>query len=220
MPDGAPTAAASWRSASPAASRPSAERTLDAIQPFCRLFPRCRAYSCGVPRHPLLIGRLHCARSSLKLSRARGVKRRGKVRKPVFNLYKNETESVASPASSAVLVRLARLRSAGITTSIFPGVLLPRPGADVEIPEPHILDWCPSFPPNPTKDGRRFNPAQTPGLPQILPRNGARPSTGLYDWASGKTRKIIPTRAGAPDTHIKTREQRGYVCVSNFVLLK
>ena len=49
------------------AARPLNVR-LDAIQPFCRLFPRCRAYSCGVPRHPLLIGRLHCARASWKLS--------------------------------------------------------------------------------------------------------------------------------------------------------
>ena len=67
VPDRAFIVAASLRSASHAQSRPTAERTLDAIQPFCRLFPRCRAYSCGVPRHPLLIGRLHCARSSLKL---------------------------------------------------------------------------------------------------------------------------------------------------------
>ena len=205
----------------PPQSRPSAERTLDAIQPFCHLFPRCRAYSCGVPHHPLLIGRLHCARSSWKLSSRWGRKfGAAKLGNP-FSTYTKTRRNRSRPQRLQRSLYVSQgFRSAGITTSIFPGVLLPRPGADVEIPEPHILDWCPSFPPNPTKDGRRFNPAQTPGLPQILPRNGAWPSTGLYDWASGKTRRIIPTRAGAPDTHIKTREQRGYVCVSNFVLLK
>ena len=140
VPDRAFIVAASLRSASHAQSRPTAERTLDAIQPFCRLFPRCRAYSCGVPRHPLLIGRLHCARSSLKLSRARGVKRAAKLGNPFSTYTKKRDKKRPHRRRLQRTMYVSRgFRSVGTTTSISSGVHWAGRGRS----QNHTyLDWC------------------------------------------------------------------------------
>ena len=123
----------------PPQSRPSAERTLDAIQPFCRLFPRCRAYSCGVPRHPLLIGRLHCARGSWKLSSPGAAIRRGKVIKPVFNYTKTRRDRSRRQRLQRSVYVSRGFRRVGTTTSISSGVHWAGRGRS----QNHTyLDWC------------------------------------------------------------------------------
>ena len=84
----------------PPQSRPSAERTLDAIQPFCRIFPRCRAYSCGVPRHPLVIIDCTVRAAPGSFSRARAANTaRQKLGNP-FSTSTKKTETSCSRLSS------------------------------------------------------------------------------------------------------------------------
>ena len=128
------------RSASHAQSRPTAERTLDAIQPFCRIFPRCRAYSCGVPRHPLLIGRLHCARGSWKLSSpGAAIRRAAKLENP-FSTYTKTRRDRSRRQRLQRSVYVSRgFRRVGTTTSISSGVHWAGRGRS----QNHTyLDWC------------------------------------------------------------------------------